>query len=568
MTPIAPQLRPYQEELARAVGNAYRRKLRCPLVVLSTGGGKTVIFSFITHNASAKGNAVLLAAHRREIIQQICMSLAKFGVVHQVIAPPSTARKIQAAQFRAFGRSFVKGGALVMVGSVQTIVGRTAIIDSTMARAKGERPDAKLMVIMDEGHHVVADTQWGKVMDHCIEQHKAMGLIVTASPERLDGVGLGRGHGGYADELIQGPSMSWLMEHGYLSPYRCFTVLNQIDTTGVHTRMGDFAISELAEKADKPSVTGDAITEYRKHADGFRTVAFCVSVEHSKHLAEQLTAAGIPAAHIDGGTEDDERDAAIKAFADGRIQVLTNVDLVSEGFDLASIAQKDVTIDCVMDLAPTMSLVKFLQRGGRMLRPAEGKVGVYLDLAGNFARHGMLQEDREWSLEGRKRKKGKAAANDNEPGVDRVSTCPKCFSVHLPAPACPECGHVYPTKARRVEQVDGELQELTSEQLDAMRRQRRAMQGKQQTVEELMHTMGMSRARAQIVLQSRQAKARQIDAIMDGLERIKQQTGQGPHQVLGVTLGDIRRAKPKQLAEMLEALSKIGASEFRVQRVG
>ena len=532
--------------------------------------GKTVIFSFVTHGAASLGNPVLLAAHRREIIQQISLSLARFGVEHQVIAPPATVRKIQVAQFKAFGRSFVKAGALVMVGSVQTIVGRTAIIDASVERARKAKPNAQLLVVMDEGHHVVAETQWGRVMDHCISKHNARGLIVTASPERLDGTGLGKGHGGYADTLIEGPPMPWLMENGFLAPYRCFTAPQQIDTHGVHQRMGDFVVSELAERADKPSVTGDAIREYRRHADGMRTVAFCVSVEHSKHLAQQLREAGIPAAHVDGGIDDSERDAAITDFAAGRVLVLTNVNLVSEGFDLASIAQQDVTIDAVMDLSPTMSLVNFLQRGGRCLRPRPGKVAIYLDMAGNFSRHGMLEEERDWTLEGRKKRR--RAANDDEPTVDRVMTCPKCRCIHLPAPRCPNpldpvtgepCGFVYPSQARKVEQVDGELQELTAEHMEALRRQKRAMQGQAETVDDLVHKLGMSRARAQKIVQARQAKAAKIDAVMDGLERIRSATGQGPFAALGVTLGDIRRMKPKDLdalARRIEGIAPVNKS--------
>lgn len=551
-------LRDYQESAVREIGSAYKQGFKCPLLVLSTGGGKTVIFSHITHGAHSKGNVTLLAAHRREIIRQISLSLARFGVVHQIIAPRDKVNQIMAAHFRAFGRVYVSNTSTTMVGSVQTIVGRLALVDATVARARKDNPGARLMVIMDEGHHVVADNQWGRVMSHC-EKHNALGLIVTASPERLDGVGLGKGHGGFADTMIQGPSMQWLMENGYLSKYTCFSVPHPIDVSGVNKRMGDFVASELAARADKPSVTGDAIREYREHANNMRTVAFCVSVEHSKHLAEQLNAAGIPAAHIDGGIDDDERDRAIMDFAEGRVLVLTQVNLVSEGFDLASIAQKDVTIDCVMDLAPTESLVNFMQRGGRMLRPAPGKIGVYLDLAANFQRHGMLQEEREWTLEGRK-KKGRKAANDNEVGVERVMTCPN-YHIHAPAPQCPVCGHVYPPKARQVEQVEGELAELTPEMLDALRRKRRALQGKQQTVEDLMHTMGMSRARATIVVKARQAKARQVDEIMDGLEIIKARTGQGAHAALGVTMHDIRSAKPKQLAELLVKVKAMAASQ-------
>lgn len=547
----APVLRPYQQQLAEDVRGAYRLGFKCPLVVASTGAGKTVLFSYITHGAVGRGNPVLIAAHRKEIIRQISLSLAKFGVEHQVIAPPKLVRQIMVAQFKVFGRVFVKNGALAMVGSVQTIVGRFDQIDAVVQRC-GKRP----LIVIDEGHHVVEDTQWGRVMER---YQDAPGLIVTASPERLDGRGLGKGHGGYADTMIEAPPMSWLIENGYLSPYRIFTAPRQIDMSGVHTRMGDYIASEVEERVDKKAVTGDAIAHYQKHASGLRAVVFCVSVTHSKHVASEFNAAGIPAAHIDGGSEDDERDQAIVDFADGRISVLCNVGLVSEGFDLGSIAQKDVTIDCIIDLAPTESLVSYMQRAGRALRPAPGKVAILLDHAGNVFRHGLPDDDRQWLLEGRK--KTRRAANDNdEPGVDRVMTCMKCYSVHLPEPACPSCGHVYPIKERTVEQTDGDLVELSGDQLEAMRRQKRVMQGQAQSVEALV-AQGISRLRAMKIIEARRAKQEVVDGIMQQLDEIRASTGQGPFAASGHTLMEIRRMKPKELRELADRLENMTRSE-------
>lgn len=540
------QLRNYQQQIVDDVRGAYRMGFRCPLVVASTGSGKTVMFSYITHGAAARGNPVLIAAHRKEIIRQISLSLANFGVEHQVIAAPQVVRAIMVAQFKKFGRTFVKPSATTMVGSVQTIVSRFETVDATVARCPGKQ----LLVVMDEGHHVVADTQWGRVMDRYAG---GKGLVVTASPERLDGRGLGVGHGGYADTMIEAPPMSWMIEHSFLSPYRIFTAPQQIDLEGVHTRMGDYVAGELQERVDKPSVTGDAIQHWRRHADGLRAIVFGVSISHSKHIADEFNAAGIPAAHIDGGIDDAERDKAIADFADGKLLVLTNVGLVSEGFDLGSIAQRDVTIDCLIDLAPTQSLVNAMQRWGRVLRPAPGKTAVILDHAGNVLRHGLPDEDREWSLEGRKKGK-KRAANDNDSPDVPIATCPKCFAIHRPAAECPSCGHIYPPKERKVEQHDGQLVELGAEQLEALRRQKRVMQGQAQTVEELMATMGMSRPRAIKILQAREAKQALIGDIMDGIEAHRAATGEGPWQAFGVTLGDIRKMKPKQLKEFADRL--------------
>lgn len=548
-------LRPYQQDVVNEVRKSFAEGYKCPLLVAATGAGKTVMFSYIAKNAAEKNNAIIIAAHRKEIIRQISLSLARFALPHSVIAAPALVRQIKVAQFKAFGKSFVDPTSSTMVGSVQTIVGRFADIDVSIAHlSKRISKQAKTIVIQDEGHHVVENTAWGRVMDRYGPAVGNVSLIVTASPQRLDGRGLGKGHGGYADTIIEAPPMSWLIENGFLSPYRIFTAQHQIDVSSVKTRMGDYATSDLQEVVDKPQITGDAITHWRKHANGLKTAIFCVSVEHSKHVAAEFNANGIPAAHIDGGTDDTERDKAIIDFANGNILVITNVNILSEGFDLASIAQQDVTIDCVVDLAPTQSLVNALQRWGRALRPAAGKTAVLLDHAGNVMRHGLPDEDRSWTLEGVKRKKRKAEDEDEEDV--KVKCCPDCFSIHEPQPVCPNCGHVYEIKARKIEHIEGELKEIQQEQIEKMRRDRMLQQGKAQTVQELVE-QGMSAGRAAKIIEARLAKQALQEEIFEKLSEIQVKTGFGPYQTCGLTRADILRLKPKQLKELNATITTV-----------
>lgn len=438
-------LRPYQKDCVDAIRDAYAKAYKCPLLVLPCGAGKTVCFSYVVANAQAKNKSVLVCAHRKEIIKQISLSLARFGVAHRVIAAPSAVRDITADQFRAFGRSFVDSRSLIYVGSVQTIVKRF----DTIKRA----PD---MVIMDEAHHVIAETQWGDVMDRYAD---ARGLMVTATPKRLDGKGLGKGHGGYADTLIDGPTPRWLIDNGFLAEYVAFTTNAQPDLSGVRkNKKGDYEAGSLDERVNKPHLVGDAVAHWQREATGMRTVAYCVSVRHSEATAAAFNAAGISAAHFDGGTDTGDRARIVKDFAAGRIQVLCNVGLLTEGFDLASIAQTDVTIDCVIDLAPTQSLTLYIQKIMRGMRPRAGKIGVILDHAGNIARHGLPDMDREWSLDGT----WKQRTGSSEPAVT-IRTCPKCFAIHAPAPACPSCSYAYTTRDRAPQEVAGELVRITPE---------------------------------------------------------------------------------------------------------
>ena len=135
-------------------------------------------------------------------------------------------------------------------------------------------------------------------------------------------------------------------------------------------------------------------------------------------------------------------------FVAGETLVLSNADLLGEGFDVPA-------IEAAILLRPTQSLSLHLQQIGRTLRPCDGKQeAILLDHAGNCARHGLPDDEREWSLEDRERRKKKAS--DGPP----VRTCTKCFRVYRPAPKCPGCGHATPVQAREVEQRDGTLVEI------------------------------------------------------------------------------------------------------------
>lgn len=579
-TPV-PTLRPYQQQLADEVRQAYRDGYKCPLVVASTGAGKTMLFSYITHGAASRNNPVLVVAHRRELIAQISLSLARFGVEHQLVAAESAVREIKVAHYRAFGRSFVSHNSPTMVGSVQTIVRRYETVDGTLKRiADSTGKPARFLIIMDEAHHVVADTQWGDVMSRYPD---ALGLKVTATPQRLDGKGLGKGVGGFADTIILAPTMAWLIEQGFLSPYRAFTTSNPVDLAGIRTRMGDFAKDELAERVDRPSIIGDAVEHYKKVANGVRAVAYCVSIAHSQHTASAFTAAGIPAAHLDGDTEPAERSRVIRDFADGKYLVLCNQALFTEGFDLASVAQKDVTIDCVIDLAPTQSLGLYMQKVGRALRPAPGKVAIILDHAGNMMRHGLPDADREWTLEGKK-KSSRKADNDNEPDV-MVRTCKECFAMFSPVDAikagrakaertgaeftnacCPACETDIHTQARKIEEKDGQLVELSKADMEAMRQAQRKeelrKQGQAQTVDDLV-ALGRPRKQAERIVQAREEKAALQMACKDALRDWHQRYRQPVKNVFGVFSGDVDYMKPKALKELLARI-KADNTERRI----
>ena len=432
---MPPILRPYQQVSIDKIRSAFASGRRRPLLVLPTGGGKTVCFSHITAGAAAKGNRVMILVHRQELLNQCSRALTAFGVQHGAISAQRTADPTQSVQ----------------VASVQTLVRR---LDRTQA------PD---IIIADEAHHAVAGS-WAKVLT-AYPQARVLG--VTATPCRLDGSNLGD----VFDDIIIGPQVSELMADGFLCPVSYYAP-STVDLAGVHTVAGDYNRKELNERVDRPTITGDAITHYRNLADGLPCVVFCTSVSHAENVCAQYVAAGYRARVLEGSMPDAERADAVAALADGRITHLVTVDIVSEGFDLP------VVTVCQM-LRATQSLGLYLQQLGRVLRTHPGKrKAIVLDHVGNVLRHGFAEEHRDWTLTGSMRVNRKAS--DTGP---KYRQCPKCYTVHAPAPSCPSCGYAHAIEDRTPEQVAGELQEL---QVTAERLQARREQGRAQTLDDLI----------------------------------------------------------------------------------
>ena len=398
----------------------------------------TVMFSHIADGAGRKSKRVWILVHRAELVDQTSRTMREIGIHHGVIAAGWPVDPLPHVQ----------------VVSVQTVVRRTGGLIP---------PD---VIIVDECHHAAAGT-WGKIL---AAFPQAIRLGFTATPERLDGKGLSSTF----DCLIRGPEVAWLIEQGFLTQPKYFAPPNQINLDGLHVRGGDYARDELAKELDKPTITGDAVWHYQRICPGVPAVAFCASVAHAEHVAQAFSAAGYRAATLDGTLDRQERRQRVRGLADGSLQILTSCEIISEGFDIP-------VVTAAILLRPTKSLGMHLQQVGRVLRIAPGKEkAIILDHVGNCLRHGLAEEEREWSLEGRPKKKKKAGDDEDAPPVRQ---CPKCYACHVPAPICPECGHLYEIKVRKLEQQDGELVELNAAW---MKKQRQQEQGQAQTYDDLV----------------------------------------------------------------------------------
>ncbi len=410
------------------------------LFVLPTGGGKTYTFVHIAEQAAIRGNRVCILVHRQELVDQSSRSLHNIGCNHGVIA----------AGYRQ------DLSHTVQVASVQTLARRLHTIP----------PNFFQLLIVDEAHHAVAGT-WAKVLAAMPRAHI---LGVTATPERLDG----RGLGDQFEVLIEGPDAAWLTQEGFLVPARIFAPPG-IDLSGIRrfdTRKGHQQSEEILRQGQ---AMGDAVTHYQRTIQDTHNgtaIAFCVSVDHAHAVTDAFRNAGIAAATLDGTMDRGIRRRTIADLGTGQLKVLTSCDIISEGTDIPSVT-------AAMLLRPTDSLGLHLQQVGRVLRPSPGKPhAIVNDHVGNTLRHGLPTDPREWSLEGRPKGKPKKPS-DALP----VRACARCFSI-IPAAVnpCSECGHLEQALKRELTVIDGDLRELTGTEL---RRQERREVAQARTREEL-----------------------------------------------------------------------------------
>lgn len=386
------QLRPYQNDLVEQLRAEWRSGFKAPCIVLPCGGGKSCILAEMARRTTSNGKRVLFLVHRRELTEQITRTFIGWGVDMR----------------------------LCDVMMVQTASRRLA---------KLKKP---ALIMTDENHHSSAQS-YKRIYENFSD---VLRVGVTATPVRLGGAGLADVN----DKLIVGVSAKWLIENHCLAPYDYYAP-DVADLTGVRTKMGEFVAADIEKAMIKNAVFGDVIAYYRKLANGKKAVCYCAGIKHSKAMAEGFSAAGIPAAHIDGETEKSERSRIIADFRSGKIKILCNVDLISEGFDVPD-------CECAILLRPTQSLTLYIQQSMRCMRYREGKRAVIIDHVGNYARFGLPDDDREWSLAGRPKKPREQSE------TIKAKMCPDCFLTFAPPEnsdlvICPHCGHVFEKKERR-----------------------------------------------------------------------------------------------------------------------
>ena len=399
------KLHDYQKKIVNDVKEAYKQGYKSPCVVAPCGAGKSVVISEIAKLTTYNKKNVLFLVHRKELIDQIRKTFSMHGVLME----------------------------FVTFGMVQTIVNNLDKIP---------RP---ALIITDENHHAKART-YKKIYEHF---KYVLRIGFTATPIRLNGEGLKEVN----DVLIPSVSVQWLIDNQFLAPFEYYT-FQGVDTKKLKkNNTGEYSKKSI-DNSFSNTIYGDVLKNFREKGKEGQTIVYCHSIDFSKKVVNMFVDNGITAKHIDAKTPKNERDQIIQDFRDKKINVLSNVDLIGEGFDVP---------DCsvVILLRPTASLSLFIQQSMRSMRYKQGKKAIIIDHVCNCVKHGIPTTAREWSLEGYK----KNSTSKKQEDTLKIRVCEQCFATnHAESKKCFVCGHSFAVESQKeiTEDKNAELKQVTN----------------------------------------------------------------------------------------------------------
>ena len=428
------QLRNYQSEAVQSIYDWFAAGKGNPLVVAPTGSGKSVILSEFCRRAveDFPSTRIIVAQHVKELIQQNFMATLRLW--------PSAPAGIYSA---GLGSRQMRQITFAGIQSVAKRASQFGFVD---------------LLIVDEAHLIPRSgtTQYQTFIAGLQEANPALKVVgLTATPFRLDSGRLDRGAGSIFDGIAYDILIPMLVKRGYLAPLISKRPGQVFDLSGLHTRAGDYIDAELSARFDTEAVTRAAVQEVVAAGQDRKSwLLFCISVEHASHVRDTIREYGIAAEMVTGETPAVDRARILADFRAGRIRALTNVNVLTTGFDAPQ-------TDLLAFLRPTQSLGLYMQMAGRAMRTAPEKVnGLVLDFAGNVAKHGPVDaisvaDGKDKSSKG---EKGEASAP--------AKTCPSCQSLlWIGARECPDCGFLFPEPEPKIERRAGTdaIMNLTAE---------------------------------------------------------------------------------------------------------
>ncbi len=386
-------LYPKQKKLYEETQNAFEFYEEV-LVQAPCGFGKTVLIAEMAHGAMRNGHQSIVQAHRMELLEQISKTLTRSGVPHGWI----------------HGDKYYDPTLPVHLSTPFSLLSRQ------------DRVKKPSFMFEDECHHSPSKT-YGKIREWLGKETLVAGF--TATPQRLDGKPL-------ADRfqyMVRGPQVSELIADGDLVPSRVYAPPIKYDTSALKKGSFDYTQKSVEAVLNRKEVVGDLVNHYLDIAPGLKGAAYCNSVDHAIAVADEFNERGIRAAALYCDMNPYERANTVEAFRDGRILVLTNYELITEGFDLPS-------MQVGMMARFTESLSMYIQMALRPNRSDKenGKThAILLDHVGNCFRHGMPDQDRHWSLH-----HGHAQTEEATAGHKQ---CPECWVFLSKSAKVCHCGY-------------------------------------------------------------------------------------------------------------------------------
>lgn len=338
MTSPSSRLRPYQEEALRISKEKWERGVTRQLLALPTGTGKTHVFASLPKHHRINGRMLVLT-HLKELNKQ-------------------AAKKIQ--QLNPGLRVGVEMGMHTSSPWDKVVVTSVPSISRRLSNFRRQDFD---VIVCDEAHHSTAKS-YRSIFEHFglfSPTNKRLLLGVTATPFRTDGEALQNIY----RELIYRMTLLQAMQRGWITDLIPLHVTTSTSLDSVHSRCGDFVEGELAKAIDSP-VRNALVARYWKDlGENRRTIVFTVDINHAKHMAQMFQSCGVEADWVSGRDSDLRREQIIRDHKAGRLKVLCNCAVVSEGYD-------DPGVECIVMARPTLSRLLFVQVIGRGLRLQEG----------------------------------------------------------------------------------------------------------------------------------------------------------------------------------------------------
>jgi DNA repair protein RadD len=422
------KLRPYQQSAVDSIYTYFENKTGNPLVALPTGTGKSFTMASFMHGACQQypGTRIVVLTHVKELISQDFEALIRLW--------PEAPAGIYSA---GLGKRDLD--AQIVFAGIQSIH-RHAL---NMGRVD--------LIVVDECHLIPrkSDTMYGRFLAN-VRLHSPHVKIIgfTATPFRMDSGMLTSGKGALFDEVCYEMTIREAIEDGWLSEPLPKATNTKLDVAGVGTRGGEFIPGQLEKAVDVDETTQAAVAEIIEHGKNRKGwLVFCAGVEHAHHVRDAIRAHGISCEAITGDTPKGERERILRDFKAGRIQCLTNRDVLTTGFDAPH-------TDLLALLRPTKSPGLLIQMVGRGTRLAPGKENcLVLDFAENFSRHGPID-----------RIKVKRPRDSAEEGEAPVKVCPECAAIcYAGVRECGDCGHEFPEPELKITKQAGTAAVLSNQ---------------------------------------------------------------------------------------------------------